>query len=139
MVFARGEISSKGRAAPGCCFTTPWLIRGLCLLIKICFTQPPKQGKTLTANLGNFCSGLGPAGCGEALCKPRQMEKVGKPRSLSLCPHYAPFLSANAESLLLSHCFYTHPSPRNHLLIPATSHQGQRVLQHLRQRQSSWV
>lgn len=97
-----------------------------------------KMGK-LTANLGNFCSGRGPAGCGEALCKPRQMEKVEKPLSLSFCRHSAPSLSANTESLLLSPCVYTHPSPCRHLLIPATSHQGHRVPQHLQQRQSSWV
>lgn len=88
-----------------------------------------RRGK-LTAKLGNLCSGLGPPGCGEALCKLGQMEKVGKPRSLSLCPRYVPFLSANTESLLLSHCAHTHPSPRSHLLIPATSHQSRGVHQH---------
>lgn len=41
--FARRENSSKGRATPGCCLATPWFIHGLCLLIKIFYTQPSAQ------------------------------------------------------------------------------------------------
>ena len=138
MDFSRGEISSKGRATPGCCLATPWLIHGLCLLIKIRCTQPPKQGKTHCKFRELL---LWPGSC-RMWGSPVQTEtdgEGGKTRSLSLCPHYAPFLSANTESLLLSHCAYAHPSPCSHLLIPATSHQGHRVPQYLRQRQSSWV
>lgn len=82
MHFANGKISIKGRATPGCCLATSWLIQAY---VSKYVGSHQSRGE-LTAHLGNFCCGLCPARRGEAAAQTETDGGGETPQSVSLSP-----------------------------------------------------